>query len=200
MREAMTKKAQGLKAVLVWGLLSLVLPITTADAQKFYPDDPLEKEPDPVATIDPTGRDLSEILEFVGNAFGKPGERHPEIGVIPAAGVNTLGEVMDGPWYVNRHATERMTTEELLRGPGNEIPPSRDGKWQALVVKPHGLRPGILMRDAKDDLYLLRFDPVGYLEMATGAEVVASRIFYALGYYVPENYIVYFDRDEIEAA
>ncbi len=66
--------------------------------------------------------------------------------------------------------------------------------------QPHGLRPGILIRDAKNDLYLLRFDPVGYLEMATGATMVASRIFYALGYYVPENYIVYFDRDQIEAA
>ena len=159
----MTKKAQGLKAAPVWGLLSLVLPTATADAQKFYPDDPLEKEPDPVATIDPTGRDLSEILEFFGNTFGEPGERHPEIGVIPAGGVNTLGEVMDGPWYVNRHAKERMTTEELLRGPGNEIPPSRDGTWQDLIVKPHGLRTSILTRDAKDDLYRLLFDPVDSL-------------------------------------
>ena len=45
----MRKKAQNLKAALVWGLLSLALPTTTADAQKFYPDDPLEKEPDPIA-------------------------------------------------------------------------------------------------------------------------------------------------------
>ncbi len=134
----MKTKTQDLKAALVWGLLSLVLSTATADAQKFYPDDPLEKEPDPIATIDPTGRDLSEILEFVGNTFGKPGERHPEIGVIPAAGVNTLGEVMDGPWYVNRHAKQRMTTEELLRGPGNDLPPSRDGKWQALIVNRTG--------------------------------------------------------------
>ncbi len=139
-------------------------------------------------------------MEFVNNIFGNPGERHPDVGVIPAAGVNTLGEVPDSPWYVNRHAKSRLTKEKLIRGPGNNDPPSRDEKWKALVVKSHGFRPGILIRDAENELYLLRFDPVGYLEMATGATMVSSRALYALGYYVPENYIVYFGRDQLVAS
>ena len=49
-------------------------------------------------------------------------------------------------------------------------------------------------------MYLLRFDPEGLLEMATGAEMVASRFFYALGYFVPENYVVYFGRDDLTLA
>ena len=185
---------------LEWAFLALVILAAPVAAQKFYPDDPLEKEPAPVATYNPGFRDLSEIMEFVNNIFGDPGERHPDVGVIPAGGVNTLGEVPDSPWYVNRHAKTRMTKEELIRGPGNDNPPSRNGKWKALVVKSHGLRPGILIRDAENELYLLRFDPVGYLEMATGATMVSSRTFYALGYYVPENYIVYFDRAQLEAS
>jgi hypothetical protein len=36
--------------------------------------------------------------------------------------------------------------------------------------------------------------------MATGAAMVSSKIFYALGYNVPESYIVYFDRGQIEAS
>ena len=172
---------------LEWALLALVILAAPAAAQKFYPDDPLEKEPAPVATYDPGFRDLSEIMEFVNNIFGDPGERHPDVGVIPAGGVNTLGGVPDSPWYVNRHAKTRMTREELLRGPGDDNPPSRDSKWQALIVKSHGLRPGILIRDAENELYLLRFDPVGYLELANGATMVSSRTFYALGYYVPEK-------------
>ena len=196
MRKITYAKAKGPLAFSLF-LAALAAPVS---AQKFYPDDPLEKEPPPIETIAPEGRDLSEVLEFFSNTFGDPGERHPERGVIPAVGINTLGEVMDGPWYVNRHATKRMTRQELIRGAGDDLPPSRDGKWKALVVKPHGLRPGILMRDAANQLYLLRFDPAGFLEMATGATMVATKALHTLGYYVPENYIVYFDRDQIVAA
>ncbi len=87
-----------------------------AVAQKFYPDDPLTAEPPPYTTYDPQTRALSEILELVSNTLGRPGERHPDSGVIAAGGVNTLGEVLDGPWFVNRHATRRMTEAELIAG------------------------------------------------------------------------------------
>jgi hypothetical protein len=49
-------------------------------------------------------------------------------------------------------------------------------------------------------MYLLRFDPPKYLEMSTGASMVASRIMHALGYNVVENYIVYFDRNQLRAS
>ena len=140
--------------------------------QTFYPDDPLTKEPPPMPTLGPEHRGLSDVLEFFGNTFGDPGERQPERGVIPAGGINTLDEVLDGPWYVNRHATRRMTPEELRRGPGNADPPSRDAPWRALSARKFDVRPGILIADARDQLYLLRFDPPGHLEMSTGAEMV----------------------------
>jgi hypothetical protein len=186
---------------LLCGLAALVL-VTPApvQAQKFYPDDPLQEEPAPIPAVHPQARALSEILEAFSNTLGSPGERNPEIGVIPAGGVNTLGEVLDGPWYVNRHASRRMSQEELLRGPGEDHPPFLDAPWEVLVVKPYGLRPGILIADSTKDLYLLRFDPPGHLEAATGAEMVASRFFHALGYYVPEHYILYFKREQLIAS
>ena len=110
--------------------------------------------------------------------------------MIPARAVNTLGDVMDGDWYVNRHATRRMTIEELQRGPGDANPPAAGTPWQVLVVKTFGVNPGMLVADSKSQLYLLRFDPLGYEGLATGAEMVTSRLFYALGYHVPENYIL----------
>ena len=55
------------------------------------------------------------------------------------------------------------------------------------------------MADSKGQLYLLRFDPLGYEGLATGAEMVTSRLFYALGYHVPENYIVKFERGQLVA-
>src|SRR4029453_15397667 len=34
-------------------------------------------------------------------------------------------------------------------------------------------------------------------EIASAADVISSKIFYALGYHVPENYIVHFDRSRL---
>ena len=52
------------------------------------------------------------------NLFGKPGERHPDNGVIPSMGVNTLGEPLEGAWYIARHAKNRMTGGTTHARPG----------------------------------------------------------------------------------
>ena len=179
------------------GLILMGMMATPIWGQKFYPDDPLEAEPPPLATPDPGVRGLSDLLEFFSNTFGSPGERHPEIGVIPAGAVNTLGEVMDSSWFTNRHGKRRLSREELVRGPGDGQPPLQDQPWRVLAVKQFGNRPGILIVDSQRQMYLLRFDPPDYLEMSTGAEMVSSKIAYALGYNVLENYIVYFQRAQV---
>ena len=168
-----------------------------AQASRFYPDDPLTAEPRPLAVAEPQRRALSALLETVNSQLRKRGQRHPANGVLEAKGVNTLGEVMDGDWYVNRHATRRMTLAELQRGPGHERPPDMTAAWHVLVVKPFGVNPGLLVADARRDLYILRFDPIGSEGLATGAQMVASQFFFALGYHVAENYIVRFDRPRL---
>ena len=173
----------------------LILLRMSAFAEHFYPDDPLEEEPKPFPVQVPETRQLSGLLDMVRS----PGERQPEHGVIPAGGINTLGEVMNGPWYVNRHASKSLTQEELLRGPGNQSPPSPEGKWEVLIARSYGLRPGILIRDSNERLFVLRFDSPGFLETSTSAQMVASRFFYALGYHVPQCYLVYFRRDKLKA-
>ena len=55
----------------------------------------------------------------------------------------------------------------------------------------------MLISDADQNMYLLRFDPPGYPELTTGAAMVSNRIFYALGYHVPEAYLVYFNREQL---
>jgi hypothetical protein len=170
-------------------------------AQRFYPDDPLERVPELWPTPDPARRALSPILELFSNTVGSPpGEGHPARGVIPAGGVNTLGEVMDSPWFETRHARRRMTPEALRRGPGADRPPATNGPWRVLTVKKMGFRPGILIADVTDQLYLLRFDLPDWPEMATGADVVASKFLHALGYNVPESYIVHVERDRLQIA
>src|SRR5262247_3326834 len=59
--------------------------------------------------------------------------------------------------------------------------------------KTDGVMPGFQIRDQKGDSYILKFDPPGYLELSTAADVIASKFLYAAGYNVPENFIVIFD-------
>ncbi len=141
-------RGRGKSQVITWGLILVGMLATPIWAQKFYPDDPLEAEPPPLATPDPGVRGLSGLLDFFNNTFTSPGERHPEIGVIPAGAVNTLGEVMDSSGYTNRHGNKRLSREELVRGAGDARPPLQDQPWRALAVKQHGNRPGILMVDS----------------------------------------------------
>ena len=142
-------------------------------------------------------RNLSVLLEAVSATFGRPGERQPGKQVIAAQGVSTLGEVLDGPWYMNRHGRTRMTLEELRRGSGDDQPPAATGAWHVLLLKNTGLQPTLVFRDDNNRVYLLRLDPRGAPELATGAEMISSRFFHALGYYVPETYLTVFARERL---
>ena len=172
----------------------------TASAQRFYRDDPITKEPPPFSIEGAGYRSMNSLYEFFTNVFGIPGERQPSNGVIPAQGVNTLGEVPDGPWFVNRHSRKRLSLDELARGPGNDDPPARGEAWRVLTVKRYDILPGLLIQDSDLNLYLLRFDPPGQMEMPTGAGMIGSRLYHALGYWVPESYLVGFERSQLVAA
>jgi hypothetical protein len=63
--------------------------------------------------------------------------------------------------------------------------------------KNEGVTPGLVIRDSKGRRYFLKFDPKSNPEMASAADAIGSRFFYALGYNTPENYIVTFDRNRL---
>ena len=54
---------------------------------------------------------------------------------IPAQGVNTLGEPMQGAWWVKRHYYQPMSIEQLVAGPGKDHPPSTEGAWTVVGAK-----------------------------------------------------------------
>jgi hypothetical protein len=168
-----------------------------AAAQKFYPDDPLLREPTPLPAPDPGSRNLSMLLEAASGTLGRDGERHPGKKVIAAQDVNTLGDVLDGAWYVNRHGRTRMSVAELQRGSGNDQPSSMQGPWQVLLLKNQAQRPTLIFQDSNDRIYLLIFDSRNAPELSTGAEMISARFFHALGYHVPETYLTVFRRDQL---
>ncbi|NLV30604.1 MAG: hypothetical protein GXY47_05550 [Acidobacteria bacterium] len=165
---------------------------------KFYGDDPLVREPAPLPVEDARSRKLSDYYDILTHTLATPGERQPAGGEIGAMGVNTLGEPMEGAWWERRHYYRRMTADELRRGPGGGSPPAMDGPWTVVSAKTEGITPGFVILDRLGRRYFIKFDPPSNPEMATGADQIASKIFHALGYHVPDNYVVYFRPDILE--
>jgi hypothetical protein len=115
-----------------------------------------------------------------------------------ALDVNVFDEVPDSTFFTNRHGRERMSLEDLKRGPMVTSGPDPGGKWVITKGKFEGLTPGFFVQDQKGDKYLLKFDRSESLELATGAENIASRFMHAVGYNVPQYTLTYFKKDRFE--
>ena len=159
-------------------------------------DDPLWVEPKPLAVRDVKTMEIDDLYDFLEQSFVTP-RRIKSAAQGPAQNVNTAGEVPDSEWYTNRHAMHRMSVEELKRGAGNTNPPEEGGKWKVTSAKSDGVTPGFRIEDQNGNKYLLKLDPDDYPELASAADVIGSKIYYALGYNTPENYPVYFRREQL---
>jgi hypothetical protein len=168
-----------------------------SNARRFFDDDPVRSEPPPVSVTDLTPRRLNDWYDFYRNTFTEPGEGNERGGPYPAQNVNTLGEVLDSAWYTNRPA---FSHSEFLRSPGNSNPPHAGGPWEIVRAKTQGVSPGFEIRDARGRRYVMKFDPLTNPEMATAADVVTAKLLWALGYNVPENYIVEFPRSQLRVS
>jgi hypothetical protein len=177
-------------------ILTFCWAAACAQQPRFYPDDPLLSAPPPRPVAKAVNRKLSDYWDTLRHLLATPGERQTAERVIPARAVNTLGDPYDSAWWERRHYWRPMSAAELKRGPGNQTPPAMDGPWTVVSAKTEGITPGFTILDRHRRRYFVKFDPASNPEIATGADQIALRIFYALGYHVPENYIVYF-RPEI---
>jgi hypothetical protein len=130
---------------------------------------------------------LDEFFDFSRQYRNLTGTRKESINV------DAFGEVANSSWFTNRNSFKKMSGQELIRGPNSGSGPDKSGFWTITRAKVQGVTPGFSIKDNKGDNYLIKFDPQGYPELASGAEVISTKLFYAMGYNTPENYIVYFD-------
>jgi hypothetical protein len=149
-------------------------------APKFYDDDPLMHALDTQDASKAQPRPISQMLDATINLFGRPGV--PDVG--RAEDVNTIDEVPDSNWFTNRAGTRPITPDEMYRGPSDDVGPA-PGKW-TVSRKSNGVSPGFTITDERNRRYFVKFDPPGFPELGTGAEAVVTRLFHALGYYVPQ--------------
>jgi hypothetical protein len=169
-----------------------------AIAQRFLPDDPLWRDRDDLPIDEPGEIELNTPYDVIEHTFFV---RRPRPGTIrPAQNVNTLGEVPDSSWFTNRIGVRAMSLEEIVRGPNRGDGPDFGAKWEVIRGKAGGITPGFTMRDSRGDVYFVKFDPPAHFGLSTGADVIGSKFFHAMGYFVPENWIVYFTDDQVRVA
>lgn len=180
------------------GLLAVLLALSPLRSQspRFYPDDPISRDDDMSLDVSKVAAvEDSNIYDFVANTFANLGVRHD----IRARNVNTIDDVPDSSWFVNRVGLRTLSTAELVRGPDRFESVSLDG-WKVSGGKSSGLQPGFRMTDLSGHLYQIEFDPPSNPEMATGAEVIGTAFYHAFGYHTVDVYIAELDPAKIEIA
>jgi hypothetical protein len=161
---------------------------------------------DPIAVDDDRTRDasaarpieLGRYADFVLNTFSSPADRSP----IRAMNVNTLDEVPDSSWFTNRLGSREMSLEEIVRGP-DRITGVEQADWIIVAGKDSGRQAGFRAVRAGDpaaELFQIEFDPHRNPEMATGAEIIGTAIYHAIGYNVVETYLIDFDPARVAIA
>jgi hypothetical protein len=153
--------------------------------QKFFEDDPIAREPETQDASKAQGRDINLLFDIAPNLFSHPGDPAEDV---RAKNINTIDEVPDSSWFTNRILAQPLTPEEIARGPVSGPGPA-DGRWSIVAPKRSGVSPGFTMRDSAGTLWFVSFDGRGYPEAATGAVLVANKLFWALGYWQIENYL-----------
>ena len=114
-----------------------------------------------------------------------------------AQNINTIDEVPDSSWFTNRIGARAVSSDELLRGP-NSGPPPNPERWVLIREKSTGYAPGFTAKDGNGETWFLSFDPPKNPEGATAAMVVATKLFWALGYNQVETFLTTIDPRNIQ--
>lgn len=188
-----TRRVAGTAIAATIATLCLTTAVST-QRQRFYPDDPIAREPESQDASKVAPYDLKSIYEMSYNLFVTAD--HEPSG-LRAGNINTIDEVPDSNWFTNRIGTVPITPEQMMRGANVGAPPD-PSHWVLTREKTAGAHPGFTARDAKGETWFLEFDPPYYAEGATGAVAVATKIFWALGYNQVESFITSFDPNKVD--
>src|SRR4029453_10148880 len=132
--------------------------------------------------------DLSLPVEKIANARQE------------ALNANNFDEVADSSWFTNRIGRRAMSLSELRRGSNREDSVPAGRTWTIIKAKTEGKTPGFLVEDEEGEKYLFKFDPAGYEELVTAAEMIGARIMNAAGYNVPESSLILFHPKDLKIA
>jgi len=208
------RSIDGLLWLALLGLLGGQLGVASpADAREPLRDEPVawfanDREPIPAPEFHEPGLLPYAVDSFVGRPFSRfwhPGRFFRWVGTgdrtTEAADINTLDEVVNSTWFTNRIGLMSLSRAELIEGPahgrGLAAGPDRGARWTIIGAKTAGVTPGFRIKDAKGDVWLLKFDPPSHPGMTIRAGVVTNLLFHAIGFNVPVDRLVKFSREDL---
>jgi hypothetical protein len=172
---------------------------------------PPSLRPEPIAYADtlpipePEARNPLEVPRILEDAVG--GEVSHGLSVRRAVGeehealnLTRFDDVVPSAWFAHRNPVRRMTADEVGRGPTTGFGPDTTGALEIISAKVQGVSPGFNIRDSRGDVYVVKFDPKGFLHMSSAAGVISNRLLYAAGYHVPEDFVFVFSRSKLAVA
>ncbi len=178
-------------ALLALGLLAGACGGHTVQPWEYVP----RTMADTLAILEPAENEIPLVYEaaheFVIRPVGEPFTTDGE-----AVNPDPLDEVVNSTWFTNRNAAAPLAPEQVRRGPrtvDGPVPP-----LTVTDVDPEGVTPKFNVEDADGVTYIIKLDPPEHPELASGAEVVATNLFWSAGYNTPENYVHYVDPSELE--
>ena len=175
--------------VLVAAALGLWGRAVATQSPRFYPDDPIAREPESRDAGRAARYEIESLYEMTHNLFVTAG--YTPSGT-RARNLNTIDEVPDSSWFTNRIGSRRITTGEIARGPVAGDPPD-PSQWVLLGKKTAGVHPGFRARDARGETWFIQLDPSTNPEGATAAVTIATKFFWAFGYNQVESFLTTFD-------
>ena len=174
-------------------LLAVVIAVSSmtlgAQTRRFFPDDPIWREPITQDVTDAARYEPDLAYQTIENLFWQPGDK---VRGQRAKNINTVDEVPDGPFFVNRAGRIPLTPQIVARAANTSDGPAA-GKWTVVSAKSDGVTPGFTIRDSAGQVWFIKFDPPGWRGMATGSEIVAAKLFWAVGYHTAEYHIAQLD-------
>jgi hypothetical protein len=188
-----TKTTTAAVVLALAGALAATTDRTSSAGRRFYGDDPLTREPETQDASVAKEQEIDLFFDLALNLFGQPGDQARNV---RARSINTIDEVADSSWFTNRILARPVPVAEAVRGPLTDDGPA-PGTWSITRSKQAGFAPGFTMKDAKGTTWFVSFDANGHPEAATGAIVVANKIFWTLGYWQVENYLIDIRPDQL---
>jgi len=162
---------------------------------------------EPAEPAGPKTTEISYSYDFFKHTFARPIARQLDLGrevrrvsgnPRQAANVDANDQVQQpSTWWTPRLGFRPVTVDQMLRGPGPGTGPA-PGRLVIERAKSQGVTPGFFVKDSSGDAFLLKFDPPKQPEMATGADAVASYLYWAAGYNVADNAIYTFTAEDLE--
>lgn len=134
--------------------------------------------------------DLGWMFHQAGRLIGvrKPDE---------AENVNVLDEVPNSSWYTRRHYFESMDSDALKQGPNIVGGPFTADSITVISGKSEGVTPGFTIKDTRGDIYIVKLDNPQFPEMISSSEVISTLIYYASGYFTPQNSVAYLNPKQL---